>query len=285
MSLFNGLADEFRTTIDDIQEKMSVMSTQIEVTMKVVENISVGQTNTGSNKLKFPDPRPFKGNRDAKELKNFIFDVEHYFKATLACTDDIKVTVASMYLIDDAKLWWRMKVQDIENGLCTIDSWEDLKRELRDQFLPENVEHLAMEKLIALKQTRSIKDYVRQFSTLMLDIRGTSEKDKVFFINGLQPWAKTKLHEKKVQDLATTIASAERLQDYGSGASYQRKTIQAPNTGGKTYKPPGYRNGSPNRPNRNNDRPSGWTNRPPQNNQMGTSRGPYPQRNHQTTPL
>ena len=43
------------------------------------------------------------------------------------------------------------KVQDIENGLCTIDSWKDLKRELRDQFLPENVEHLTMEKLIALK--------------------------------------------------------------------------------------------------------------------------------------
>ena len=103
-----------------------------------------------------------------------------------------------MYLIDDAKLWWRTKVQDIENGLCTIDLWEDLKRELRDQFFPENVEHLAMEKLIALKQTRSIRDYVRQFSTLMLDIRGTSKKDKVFFfINGLQPWAKKKKYTRK----------------------------------------------------------------------------------------
>ena len=161
MSLFNGLADEFKTTIDDIQENMSVMSTQIEVTMKAMENVTAGQTNTGSNKLKFPDPRPFKGNRDAKELENFIFDVEQYFKPTTACTDDIKVIVASIYLIDDAKLWWRTKVQDIENGLCTIDSWEDLKRELRDKFFPENVEHLATKKLIALKQTGSIRDYVR----------------------------------------------------------------------------------------------------------------------------
>ena len=151
MSLFNGLADEFKTTIDDIQEKMSAMSTRIEVTMKAVENFSAGKTNTRSNKWKFPDPRPFKGNRDAKKLENFIFDVEQYFKATPACTDDIKVTVASMYLIDDAKLWWRTKVQNIENGLCTIDAWEDLKRELVDQFFPENVDHLAMEKLIALK--------------------------------------------------------------------------------------------------------------------------------------
>ena len=89
-------------------------------------------------------------------------------------------------------------MQDIENGLCTIDSWEDLKRELRDQFFPENVEYIAREKLIALKQTRSIGEYVRQFSTLMLDIRGTLEKDKIFlFINGLQPWGKTKIYEKK----------------------------------------------------------------------------------------
>ena len=155
-------------------------------------------------------------------------------------------------------------MQDIENELCTIDSWEHLKRELRDQFFPQNIEHLAMEKLIALKQTGSIRDYVRQFSTLMLDIRGTSEKDKVFFfINGLQLWAKTKIHKKKVQDLATAIASAERLLDYGNEAGYQRRTTLAPNTRGKTYKPPGHRNGSPNRPNESNDRPSGWTNRPP----------------------
>ena len=229
MSFFNGLADKFRTTIDAIQEKMANMNTRIGVYMKAMENVTAGQTHTRSNKLKFRDPRPFKRNRDAKELENFIFDVEQYFKATTACTDDIKVTVASMHLINDAKLWWCTKVQDIENELCTIDSWENLKRELRDQFILENVEHIAMEKLITLKQTGSIRDYVRQFSTLMLDMRGTLEKDKVFFfINGLQSWAKTKIHEKKVQDLATAIASAERLLDFGNKASFQRRTTQAP---------------------------------------------------------
>ena len=191
-----------------------------------------------------------------------------------------------MHLIDNAKLWWRTKVQDIENGLCTIDSWENLKREFRDQFSPENVEHIAMEKLITLKQTGSIRDYVRQFSTLMLDIRGTSKKDNVFFfINGLQSWAKTKIHEKKVQDLATAIVSTERLLDFGNEASFQRRTTQAPNTGGKTYRPPSHRNEGLNRLNISNERPSGRTDRPPQNNQAGTSRGPYPQKNYPTAPL
>ena len=84
---------------------MADMNTLIGVTMKAVENVMAVQTNIGSNKLKFLDPRPFKGNRDAKELENFIFDVEQYFKATTTCTDDIKVIVTSMHLIDDAKLW------------------------------------------------------------------------------------------------------------------------------------------------------------------------------------
>ena len=96
---------------------------------------------------------------------------------------------------------------------------------------------------------------------------------------------KQKIHEKKVQDLATAIASAERLQDFGNEASFQRKTTQAPNTGGKTYRLPSHRNEGPNRMNGSNDRPSGWTDRPSQNNQAGTTRGPYPQKNYPTTPL
>lgn len=169
------------------------MNTRILVTMKAVENVTSGKTHTGTNKLKFLDRRTFKGNRDVKELENFIFDVEQYFKAIGACTKDIKVTVATMHLTDNANLWWHSKVQDIENGLCSVDLWEYLKRELRYQFFAENIEYIAMEKLLALTQTSSIREYVRLFSALMLDIRGMLEKDKIFlFINALQQWAKTK---------------------------------------------------------------------------------------------
>ena len=74
IKLFNGLADEFRTTIDAIQEKMAEMNTRIGVTMKAVENVTAGQTHTGSNKLKFLDPRPqtpdpSKGTRTSKSWR------------------------------------------------------------------------------------------------------------------------------------------------------------------------------------------------------------------------
>ena len=130
-------------------------------------------------------------------------------------SEEAKVTTATMYLIGDAKLWWRTKYEDIMAGRCEINSWEDLKRELKTQFFPENVEYMARRQLIHLKQTGSIREYVKKFSALMLDIRDMSEKDKMFFfLEGLKPWARTELQRQRVQELPIALAAAERLTDY-----------------------------------------------------------------------
>ncbi|TYK02128.1 gag-asp_proteas domain-containing protein [Cucumis melo var. makuwa] len=51
----------------------------------------------------------------------------------------------------------------------------------------------------------------------MLDICDMSEKDKIFyFVEGLKPWAKTKLYEQRIQDLKPAYAAAERLFDLTS---------------------------------------------------------------------
>ena len=54
------------------------------------------------------------------------------------------VTITSMYLSGDAKLWWRTHVEDdIDANRGEIDSWEALKKELKDQFLPTNTAWVA----------------------------------------------------------------------------------------------------------------------------------------------
>ena len=76
------------------------------------------------------------------------------------------------------------------------------------------MEILAQQKLCELKHTDNIREYVKQFVGLMLDIRDMSEKDKVFcFIEGLKLWAKTKLYEQRVQDLTSTYTATERFFD------------------------------------------------------------------------
>ena len=71
--------------------------------------------------IKIPEPKPFCGARDAKALKNFIFDIEQYFKATSTNMEEANVTLATMHLSEDAKLWWRSRYVDIQERPCTID--------------------------------------------------------------------------------------------------------------------------------------------------------------------
>ncbi|KAL0305164.1 UNVERIFIED_CONTAM: hypothetical protein Scaly_2994900 [Sesamum calycinum] len=129
-----------------------------------------------------------RGARDAKEVENFLFDMEQYFLAANVEDEARKVSTATMYLTGDAKLWWRTKYAEIQ----------PTRRALRK-----------------LEHTGSVRDYVKTFSALMLDIRDMSEKDKLFtFMEGLKPWARLELQRQRVTDLGSAMAAAERLTDF-----------------------------------------------------------------------
>ena len=83
---------------------------------------------------------------------------------------------------------------DADVGKGKIDSWEALKKELKDQFLPTNTAWVVRDSLKKLKQTSIVREYVKTFSSLILDIKNMSEEDKLFnFMFGLQPWAQLEL--------------------------------------------------------------------------------------------
>ena len=89
-------------------------------------------------RVEVPKPHTFSGQRDAKELDNFLWHMERYFEA-IALTDEVeKVRTAMLYLTDNATLWWRRRFLEIEKGTCTIDTWADFKREIKKQFYPED---------------------------------------------------------------------------------------------------------------------------------------------------
>jgi hypothetical protein len=46
-----------------------------------------------------------------------------------------------MYLSGDAKLWWRTRTkEDLNAGRPKVETWESLKRELEEKFLPNNTQ-------------------------------------------------------------------------------------------------------------------------------------------------
>ncbi|KAH0781656.1 hypothetical protein KY290_001254 [Solanum tuberosum] len=53
--------------------------------------------------------------------------------------DDDQVSITTMYLADDAKLWWCTRMADqVSVEHPKIDLWELLEKELKDQFFPRN---------------------------------------------------------------------------------------------------------------------------------------------------
>ena len=192
-------------------------------------------------RVEVPKPHSFSGNRDAKELDNYLWHMERYFEAIGLNDEATKVRTATLYLIDNAILWWRRKFLEIERGTCTINTWADFKREIKKQFYPEDVEYMARKKIKHLKHTGSIRDYVKEFSSLMLEAPGMDEKDLLFnFMDNLQSWFEQELRRRGVLDLSTAMAVAESLMDFRRGDSSQAKPpfkgSQAKGGGDKGYK-------------------------------------------------
>lgn len=76
-----------------------------------------------------------------------------------------------MYLASDAKLSWRTRMLDDKNTRRElISSWETMKEELRNQFLPSNMSWVAREALKKLKLTSSLRAYVKEYNSLILDV-------------------------------------------------------------------------------------------------------------------
>ncbi|XP_070031861.1 uncharacterized protein [Nicotiana tomentosiformis] len=186
---------ELRQTITALECRlMEALSTIDAMKAKIEsleENVSAGVTEAASNvvvtreaKIEAPKPPVFKGVRDAQEVENFLWHLENYFK--------------------------HGKVKDDEAMINTA-----FKVEFKRQFFPNNVLYEARRKLRELKQTGSIRVYVKEFTTLMLQIPNLTNDDLLFhFMDGLQNWAKQELQRRQVANIDQAIVETESLMDF-----------------------------------------------------------------------
>ena len=85
-----------------------------------------------SSKVNIPESKAFGGVRSAKELENFIWDMEQYFTAARV-SDTNKLNITTMYSTGDAKLWWRTpNAEDVSVRRPRIDTWDKLIKEMCD---------------------------------------------------------------------------------------------------------------------------------------------------------
>ncbi|KAK3017211.1 hypothetical protein RJ639_007766 [Escallonia herrerae] len=141
---------EWEGRFQELQDRVEHHARRVKVVNTPVEGAE------HSSRPRVPEPKTYGGARDAKELEIFLFDIEQYFRAIKVDSEATKVSMAAMYLVGDAKLWWRKKYAEIEDGSCVINTWDILKRELKSQFFPENTTFNARKALLECKHTGSV---------------------------------------------------------------------------------------------------------------------------------
>ncbi|KAK3021191.1 hypothetical protein RJ639_046605 [Escallonia herrerae] len=210
--------DELRTRFMELfanlQEQLDVVKVGVEETRQETamckRAIAGGAVVTHSPRVDAPKPKEFGGKRDAKELDNFIWHMERYFEGASITDEKAKVRTATLYLTDTATLWWRRKHNDIEKGLCTIDTWDVFKKEIKRQFYPENVTYEARKELRELKhKSRKGKSSHllrtgprREIPDLMLGMKKT-------------PWSCLGYGIPCCQKLVIRLCFYQRLKKYG----------------------------------------------------------------------
>ncbi|KAL4572158.1 hypothetical protein LXL04_018928 [Taraxacum kok-saghyz] len=205
LEMVNTIRSEFR-------EKLGALEAEVKLCKAALAG---GAGTLIVPRVEAPKPTKYEGKRDPKILDEFFWSVECYFNATRIKDDKTKIDTAVLYLSENAALWWRRKHGEIEKGLCKMDSWGEFKRQLKRQFCPHNATEMAMKKLRGMKQMGSIKDYVADFTALMLELPDLREEDKLFYFqDGLQSWAYNELKRRNVLNIDEAIAAAEDLIDF-----------------------------------------------------------------------
>lgn len=69
-------------------------------------------------RIEYPQPKMFEGKREAKDVENFLWQIEVYFEGVNILEEGMKVRIATMYLSDTAELWWRRKLVEVESHCC-----------------------------------------------------------------------------------------------------------------------------------------------------------------------
>ncbi|RVW20113.1 hypothetical protein CK203_115705 [Vitis vinifera] len=219
-----------------VESRMEALATRMEARdQEILQELAIYKAAVSAqvmatqeaSRVEVPKPQGFSGKRDAKELDNFLWHMERYFEAIALTDEAAKVRTATLYLTDTTTLWWRRRFADMEKDIFTIETWEDFKREIKRQFYPEDVAYLARKNMRRLKHTGSIRNYVKEFSSLMLEIPNMTEEELLFnFIDNLQGWAEQELRRRGVQDLATAMAVVESLTDYRRGDSSKIESLE-----------------------------------------------------------
>ncbi|KAL2497493.1 Uncharacterized protein Adt_23043 [Abeliophyllum distichum] len=124
-TMYTAMNDDV-ALLPDLREKIEAMRLQLRILHRVVDNGQV-PTQEYAPRLKILELHTYRRTRDAKEVENFLFDIEQYFLGANIEDEARRITTATIYLGGDAKLLWQTKYTDIQANRVQIDMWDLFK--------------------------------------------------------------------------------------------------------------------------------------------------------------
>ncbi len=165
----------------------------------------------------------FDGACDRKVVDAWLAEMDDYLHAAKVGRH-CAVELAQSYLKGYAATWWRTVKQ--EEGKNHGYTWESFKERLESKFVPRNSDYISRCKLCDLVNAMNdnLRQYVKAYSELMLEIRHMHELDRVCqFVMGLPTWAKQKLEESWHASLSEAITKVENFSDVGHSDKFEFK--------------------------------------------------------------
>lgn len=161
--------------------------------------------------VKPPKPDPFKGGR---KIANWLFTVEQYFEAARVVSDQQRLLLVATLLRDAAADWWRgLNLAPRAANEPVVASWEDFKAKITHHFQPIHEEDYARQLIRTLKQHKTVREYTREFQSIVLQIPTMDERSRVDnFIAGLKQDVRRWVKLQDPRTLEEAISVAEKYQ-------------------------------------------------------------------------
>lgn len=122
--------------------------------------------------MEVPKPKAYKGTKNGKQIDNFLWNLEQYFRVGLLASPRMprRSTMRSFISRIPPKFGVGVGMPISKRALAPSIHG---KSELKKQFYPDNAEKEARAKLRRL--TQNIRDYVKEFSEVLLEIPDDKE--------------------------------------------------------------------------------------------------------------
>lgn len=202
--------EQVQQLLDELQSVRNQNDLLASQFQQLQENVNNDAGRPVFNGLRMAKPDTFSA-RGSPQIDDWLFQVREYFESTRLPAADW-VPFAATLLRGRASTWWRItKETALNSGRTPIKTWDHFAAALRQQFRPVNTAKTARDRLVNLRQTRSVQDYAYHFRSIIIDIPGMTEDEKIDrFVRGLKDRIRQEVDLREPGTLDKAISLADR---------------------------------------------------------------------------